>query len=250
MKINYKKMLTVFILCFAMFGKLKAQPDLSIGNISAGYSYNSSTGVISDIYFTVLSNENEGVSEYGVGVYFCIPSATSLNDCYLLKALVDGNGISGNAAKDVEIDVINVNQVNPLPPNGSYRLLVYVDHEMEVDETDENNNGVFISTQGNNLNFTASGSTSIDNSRNQLGISNIYPIPANGYVYFEIPGNSISEEYTVQIFSVEGREIIKEKLTFSNANYFSLNISSLDPGIYTYIVSSNEKRSLGKLVKN
>ncbi len=244
-----KKIITTSLFALGLF-TTQAQ-DLSIGNISAGYEYNQTTGIIKDIYFTILSNENTGASNFKVGIYFVPPGVTSLDQSYLLESS-DVPSISGNSSRDVTNWTIDVNKVATVPPNGTYRLLVYVDNEKVITETNESNNGLFISTQGNDLKFTASTSSGInDVKNNSLSFSSFpNPVISNTEISFSLKQNNTG---SIHIYDITGKEmmnVITENTTFlAGKNTIPLNTQYLPAGIYQCVLQTNEGIATQKIVK-
>ncbi|NEN25649.1 T9SS type A sorting domain-containing protein [Cryomorpha ignava] len=84
--------------------------------------------------------------------------------------------------------------------------------------------------------------TDFNNLDNQI---QIYPNPANSQIWITSSSTPISE---VQIMDISGRVLIHEKSVNSDVNRISLNISSLQSGIYLVNTKSGNESSTQKLV--
>jgi hypothetical protein len=244
-----KKLFTTSLLVLGLLAT-NAQ-DLSIGNISAGYEYNQSTGIIKDIYFTILSNENDGATNFKVGIYFVPPGATSLDDALLLES-ANVPSIGGNASKDVTNWTINVNNVSNVPPNGSYRLLVYVDSDKSITESDESNNGLFISAQGDDLTFTAGSTTGINDLQNIILSVSSFPNPSNttSKLTFSLAQNTTGG---IQVFDIQGKKIVdvlNENTTLlAGSHCIDIETGNLNSGVYYCVLKTKEGSYTHKLIK-
>jgi hypothetical protein len=80
------------------------------------------------------------------------------------------------------------------------------------------------------------------------GISNtiqeggIYPNPASDFIVIDIPG--VSEDAYIQLFSVQGRKVLSQKITYGK----QVSTSNLPNGLYLYKIINNGKEFTGKLV--
>jgi photosystem II stability/assembly factor-like uncharacterized protein len=75
----------------------------------------------------------------------------------------------------------------------------------------------------------------------------LYPNPANGLINIEL-GESDPGEIRLKIFSVDGR-IRKSETSISNPGKITLDISSLEPGIYILRMTSANGTMVGKMLK-
>jgi hypothetical protein len=223
-------------------GSLSAQYDLSIGNVSAGWdTYNSSTGVITGVYFDVLNNENNNPGSFDVKVYLVDPNNSS--NSWAVWSYTDGDGQNGNTVvtyDNIDIDFNNTSGI----PAGQYRLAVCVDPDDAITETDDNNNCLYISTMGNNLTYSP-GTAGIGNVEVNQGIS-VYPNPVTGQVNF-IQENGL-ENTRVQILSMSGQVL---KTMGLNVQSTQMDLSEVPAGLYIYQVLDVNGITLatGKLVK-
>jgi hypothetical protein len=230
-----------------------AQVDLAIGNIDAGYAFNETTGTIEDIFFTVVSNENGSASNISVAMYFVPVGATSMDDAILLETTTLPS-ISGNAARDVENWTINVNEVQANVPDGEYRLLAYVDYTKSISETDESNNSMFISTQGNNLKFTRSGGGPTGIAEKDMNVSHFaaYPNPVTtGVTVAFTLGNATHG--SLKITDISGKEVmsvVPDNTLFSSGKHErELSVERLNAGLYFLTLQTQEGSSTFKLIK-
>jgi hypothetical protein len=78
--------------------------------------------------------------------------------------------------------------------------------------------------------------------------SKSYPNPVSNSVTVEINNPQLSA-FELQLIDVTGKEVLSANLF--NQNSIELDISTLDPGIYTYIIRSSDKKnwSSGKIIK-
>ncbi len=232
------------LLSSLLLGKLSyAQNDMAIGNISAGWNtYNSSTGVITGVYFDVLNNENSNPGSFDVKVYLVDPN--DYNITYTVWSYTDGDGQGGNTVvtyDNIDIDFNNTSGI----PGGQYRLAVCVDPDNAISETDENNNCLFISPQGNNLTFNPS-TASIDPSGSGHNGVTLYPNPARTLVTFKVDNNW--GKTSIQLSDISGKIVKSTELSLSTTD---LDISDLTQGLYIYRIVGMDGKiwSTGKLIK-
>ncbi|MES2689080.1 MAG: T9SS type A sorting domain-containing protein [Bacteroidota bacterium] len=239
-----KKIYLTILAAAAFSFASKAQVDLSIGNLDAGFAYNSTTGIISDIYFSILSNENKGATNFKVGIYLVPKSATGLDDAFLLDSK-NVPSISGNASIDVDSWTVDINKIEAIE-SGTYRLLVAVDFEKDISETDEDNNNIFISEQGDDLTYTKKGSSGI---KETMGLTtfNVYPNPATEMVNLDIASvkNGV---VTCNVTDLTGKLVSTKPLQVSTSGSFNqLDLSALPKGIYA-VQLINELGSITKRI--
>jgi hypothetical protein len=224
-----------------------AQTDLGIGNFDAGYAYNSSTGMISDIYFTIVSNENSGATNFKVGIYFVPSGATTLDDAFLLDSKTVPS-ISGNAAIDVEDWDIDVNQVEEIE-SGNYRLLVAVDYDEKVSENNEDNNNLFISSQGNDLSYTKKGGNTGIPEMPGVSALKVYPNPAAGNLNISIAVEQ-PQLINCSINDITGKVLSTYTIyATSTGSLNSIDISSLPKGVYTLQLNGSKGSIMHKFIK-
>jgi len=221
-------------------GSMSAQVDLAIGNIDAGWDTYNTAGQITGVYFDVLNNENGSSGAFDVMVYLVNPNNS--NESYVVYTYNDANGQNGNTVvtyTDIDIDFNDT----PGIPAGEYRLAVCVDPDDDITETDENNNCLYISTQGNNLVYNPS-TTGLDVYNNDA--VSLYPNPAQDFV--SIRFNSELENYVLTVSDITGKTVKSVVLTTAQAQ---LNVTDLTAGIYFYQVVSADGKvvSTGKLIR-
>lgn len=218
-----------------------AQPDLAIGNISAGYSYDEITRKITGVYFDVLNNENDACDDaFEVALYLVDPD--DYNVSHKIWSYIDQNGQGANSVVTYDEIDVDLNTVSPAVPHGCWRLAATVDWDKEIDETNENNNSVFISSQGNDLCYKPNGGeTGIKEDVNMASIK-VYPNPVAHLVTFSNVKSNV-----ITITDVSGRII--ESIVVETENK-SLNMTNYQSGIYFYQVKAENKVLFsGKLIK-
>jgi len=224
--------------------KAMAQYDLAIGNISAGYdSYNSSTGVITGIYFDALNNENNAVGSFNIGIYLIDPANSS--NLYLIHT-INSNGQSGNTSVTYSAVDVDINATNGIPA-GDYRLGVIIDDGDNYSETDENNNGLFITPQGNDLTYTPSGSSAGVNEMDANAL-NVFPNPATENITISWENNPFSAVQEVEIRDLNGR-LVTSLAVENNQTTAHFAVSDLTLGIYLVALRSTTQVSTQKFVK-
>ena len=230
------------IASFLPIYSLTAQNDLSIGNISAGWdTYNASTGMITGVYFDVLNNENNNPGSFDIKVYLVDPNDYSTT--YTVWTYTDADGQNGNTVvtySSIDIDFNNTSGI----PAGQYRLAVCVDPDNAISETDENNNCLFISTQGNNLTYNP-GTAGMNDVAEDVKLV-LYPNPARDQVW--ITYHPSFENNVLEVMDLTGKMV---KTTVLNNASAQMDLSGLTPGLYIYRVLSTDGKlaATGKLVK-
>lgn len=227
---------------FFMVNTLKAQIDLAMGNISAGWNtYNSGTGMITGVYFDVLNNDNGAASSFDVKVYLVDPNDYTIS--YAVWTYTDSDGQNGNTAVTYDNIDIDFNATSGIPA-GQYRLAVCVDPDNYITETDDNNNCLFISTMGNNLTYSP-GSAAIDNATSNGGLT-IYPNPATDRI--NIVQENGWENATVNLLDLSGKMVRSVNL---NLQLTEMDLMGLNAGLYLYQVLDVNGKLLttGKIIK-
>jgi hypothetical protein len=69
----------------------------------------------------------------------------------------------------------------------------------------------------------------------------VYPNPASGYVIFD--GMNVSESATVELFNIEGKKVLEQKLPENR----EISVGSLPKGLYLYRLKDNGKSFAGKI---
>ena len=229
----------VMVLVFVCYANLiYSQIDLAIGNVSAGYSsYNQNTGVISGLYFDVLNNENDDSGEFRIAIFLIDPNNPSTY--YEVGSIVDSDGQSGNTVVEYENITIDFNTTSGIP-DGNYRLIVCVDEDEDVDETNESNNCLYITSQGNNLSYTNSTSTELV----EMLVDNIqvFPNPAINFVEVNI-GSENRGGYKIIDFS--GRVCLYGEISNGKRN---IDISNIAKGAYLIRLDLNGSSTSSTLI--
>ncbi len=242
-----QKTITILAITFASAftaNQATAQYDLAIGNISAGFdSYNSSTGVITGIYFDALNNENSSVSSFEIGIYLI--NASNASDQYLIHT-INSSGQSGNTVVTYSGIDVDINATNGIPA-GDYRLGVIIDDGDDYSETDENNNGLYITPQGDNLSYTPGGSSAGINESDVSALS-VFPNPATENVTISWENNPFNAVTGLEIHDLNGRLVTSFALENNQATA-SFGVSDLTPGIYIVALRSATQVSTQKFVK-
>lgn len=227
---------------FLLLNTAIAQNDMSIGNVSAGWNtYNQGTGTITGVYFDVLNNENSNPGSFDVKVYLVDPNNS--NNSWSVWTYTDSDGQNGNTVvtyDNIDIDFNNTSGI----PAGQYRLAVCVDPDNYISETDENNNCLYISTQGNNLTYSP-GTAGIGDVIITTGVS-VYPNPTKGPVNF-VQENGW-ENASVQVMDITGKVL---KSMCLNVQLTQLDLSGLTNGLYIYQIVDAGRNVLatGKIIK-
>lgn len=221
---------------------LMAQYDLAIGNISAGWNtYNSSTGVITGVYFDVLNNENDNPGSFDVKVYLVDPNNSNIS--YAVWTYTDAGGQNGNTVVTYDNLDIDFNDT-PGIPAGDYRLAVCVDPDNNITETDENNNCLYISTMGNDLTYNPGSAGIMDLSSSQP--IQIYPNPVEDFmrVNFDVS----LDQMNFVVMDLSGK-IIKSFVLNSSTN--GVDMTGTAPGLYVYQILNTDGTMLnsGKIIK-
>jgi len=79
-------------------------------------------------------------------------------------------------------------------------------------------------------------------SENQVGIINVYPIPADDYIIFGL--ENISNNYFVEIFDIQGKQVVTEELNIDN----KVSIDRLKEGLYFYRITEKDNFFTGKII--
>ena len=231
----------IIVLVFIGYANLiHSQIDLAIGNVNAGYSsYNQNTGVISGLYFDVLNNENDNSGEFRIAIFLIDPNNSSTY--YEVGSIVDSDGQSGNTVVEYENITIDFNSTSGIP-DGDYRLIVCVDEDEDVDETNEGNNCLYITTQGNNLSFTNSTATELLEMSVAAGNIQVFPNPAINFVEVNIGGENRGE---YKIIDFSGRVCSYGNISNGKEN---IDVSNITKGVYLIQLDINGRSTSSKLI--
>jgi len=231
-----KKRLFFVSLCILCINFRGYTQDLTINQTNLGYYYDPSTGIISDLYFSVLNTDYVDIS-WSFSVSVIISNATNPNIMYEADK-VTIYGLSASSSVPISDWNIDLNNVSGLPA-GNYRLGVYVDSDSDISETDETNNYYYISPQGNNLVFNSTGINDIESILSYFGN---YPNPVIDITSFKF---TLTEKAftTLTIYDVTGKEItqIINKDLFVGTYTIGFDASTLPNGIYAYSLKVNNE---------
>ena len=89
--------------------------------------------------------------------------------------------------------------------------------------------------------------TGVENVNNNSIITNVYPIPANDNINFELSNINENSDVTVNIYSIEGKIVSNYKLNFQN-DKISLNVSNVESGAYLMEIVSGKQKTTKKIV--
>jgi hemolysin activation/secretion protein len=222
------KFLTLFLLSFWIKSSF-AQIDLAIGNISAGYTqYNQNSGIVSGVYFDALNNGNSAAGAFRIALFLVDPN--NFNNLYEVHSKNVG-GQGGNSLltyTNINIDFNNTSGI----PAGNYRLLVSIDEDNVIPETDEFNNALYISTQGNNLYYNPL-AVGIDETNSSLSSFNNYPNPAvtSTTINYQFETQPITA--SIRIYNLTG-SLIQEIEIDDQQNNIEFSVAELNSGVYFY----------------
>ena len=93
------------------------------------------------------------------------------------------------------------------------------------------------------------GSTTLSTNDTVFEKFDVWPNPINDQLNVAIQSQS-SDDVFVTVYDILGKRIINEKLNFSNDFYKgTLNVESINPGIYLVKITQGNKQSVRKIVK-
>ena len=146
-----KKQFLITIVCIICFTFITKAQDITIDQFNLGYDYDPSTGIISDLHFSVMNGDNaENIDwSFDVAILLSVPDDPSTIFEIDRYELDDLSASSSIPFTDWDIDLNDVSDL----PFGNYRLGVCVDFDEDIDETDEDNNYFYFSPQGSDLTF-------------------------------------------------------------------------------------------------
>ena len=75
----------------------------------------------------------------------------------------------------------------------------------------------------------------------------VYPIPANDNVNIEISNMNNNSEMIMNIYSIDGKVVVTQKINFEN-NKTSVNTSSIESGIYLVEIISEQEKLTKRIV--
>lgn len=228
-----KKILTTLALSAFCFVGLSQ--DLEVGNVSAGIdSYDQNTGTINGVYFDILNNEGTDAGSFRIAIFLADPvnfDPQNPSTYHEINSITDSDGQSGNTIVTYSSINIDINDT-PNVPAGDYRVLVCVDEDGDVSESDESNNCLYITTQGNNITYTPGAATAINESEARINISG-FPNPVGNQFTLKIEDGP--ESGSVQVYNVMGELV---DYTAFNNSLLTIQTDALREGTYVYAVKS------------
>jgi hypothetical protein len=222
------KLLSFFLLSFGAQTST-AQIDLAIGNISAGYNtYTPSTGIITGVYFDALNNGNGSAGAFRIALFLVDPN--NFSNLYEVHS-INVSGQSGNSLLQYTNITINFNNTSGIP-SGNYRLLVSIDEDNVIAETNELNNALYLTTQGNNLTYNPT-SVGIDEPKSNESFLSNYPNPVSTTSTITYKFNTQSKKASIRIYNLTG-SIVQDIDIDDTENKLELSFTEYDSGVYFY----------------
>ncbi|MFA5541892.1 MAG: T9SS type A sorting domain-containing protein [Bacteroidales bacterium] len=215
-----------------------------------------------DLYLYVINTNTKTIDTitYNVGeIYECMSSETAKFDylrtdsiylCYEVSSY-DGSGF---------IEILNFGLGREI--NFKYRFDDFMYQAPKqitgVKATDDGgviftvylhnyyDRGVNYSSQSWLVKFMPNGLSELTNiETNEKASIKVYPNPAKDYIYVDIEADRFSSS-EIELFDIQGRLVKKSKLNAQIGN--RIDVSSLNPGAYTYRVVINGKGISGKVI--
>jgi len=216
----------------------QAQVDLAIGNITAGYdSWDNNTKQLRGVYFDMLNNGDTDAGSFTVSIYFVDAAMTQ---DYLIDSFTR-NRLGNNSLVEVRnynIDLSNIQGI----PDGDYRLNVWIDSDQEVSESDEDNNRIFITPQGQNLTYTAGTTAMAEPAFARQMTLGPNPVQAGSAITLSGLGATQAD---VQLLGIDGRLLLTTTATGSTV----INLpEGLTQGLYLVRVSVGGQSVTRKLL--
>ncbi|MGM0477941.1 MAG: T9SS type A sorting domain-containing protein [Bacteroidota bacterium] len=238
MKTITQTIATFFVATFMSLTSIGQDIDLVQG-LNYAYDPIDAQGVLSIDYIDICNNGSDAADPFDVTVYLYDEST---QDTYFIGTERLSNGLSGNTCVSIENWDINVNNTSGIPA-GTYRVGVWVDSDEEISETDEDNNTGLMT--GDN---TYDPSTSNLEELDKTADFTIYPNPASEFIHLK-PVSTANITSSVSIVDLNGRvvqtlntqEIAKDQAT-------TLNLSTLDKGVYMLRFATNKGRYSEKII--
>jgi len=126
----------------------------------------------------------------------------------------------------------------------------------------------FSPTKSANLKFYSLATDKVGNEENKLGgfdaetnliVTNnsdinhgaieVWPNPVKDFFIVQV-NNQVSQEIFIELMTIHGQRIMKEKLNFSHGIRHRFDISRLNSGVYILIIKNNNSEHIHKIVKN
>lgn len=236
-------LLALFLLSLGI-QKSFAQVDLAIGNLEAGLrTYDKSTGTVTGVYFDALNNENGAAGAFRIALFLVDP--TNFDNNYEVYSM-DVAGQSGNTLVEytkIDVDFNNTSGI----PAGDYRLLVSIDEDNAISETDETNNSLYITTMGNNLEYNPL-PLSVNEFNDITPLVDNYPNPASSLTLIKYEFASQPKNSAIRIYNVAG-SMIEEIVVDGKQGHVEFSVADINAGIYFYsLVADGKVLAMNKLV--
>jgi len=211
---------------------LNPLPDLTLTHLiispqvlSAGNMVNISF----DIYNMISFPSDSG----SVNIYLSENSTFDIND-HLLKTIYFEK-LNGNDNQTINCELI----IPESTSQGSKYLILIADPYKIIEETDEDNNGIFDR-------ITVEERLGIDNKSFKNII--VYPNPGEGKFYVRNI-RSVSEEVNIRVLSIEGKIVYNKTIYSENINLVeTINIRGEKKGIYFLHIKSGKKYYFKKII--
>lgn len=238
-------MKTTFTKLFAGAAFLIGTLNTSAQDLVPGfnYSYNppGSDGIITGITIDVCNNESDAASSFYVGMYLYDQSSSN----YWVIGETNITSLSGNSCITISNWDIDINNANNIPA-GTYRLGIWADSQEEITETDESNNAGLLS---GNINYTPSAVGLKSSNAAQL-FCEAAPNPAVDFATVSFTTRE-SGKVSITVFNELGQQVFiaaEENITAGKHSY-TIDLSSLESGMYFYSVRLNNSVVTRKLIK-
>ena len=236
-----KTKIGISLVCALAIGTTNAQ-DLAVGNVSAGIdSYNETTGEISDIYFDILNNESDDVDDFRIAIFVVDPD--DFSNHYEIHS-ISKDGQYGNTVVNYSNIDVNINDT-PNIPAGDYRILVCVDEDDDIFESNEDNNCLYITMPGDDITYTPSvGETSSVDEQTEISLE-LYPNPTHNTLTVK---TTLNESALFEIVDLNGKVIVTKQMSATT----TIDISDLQNGLYMYRLIKKEGTllSTGRFTKS
>ncbi len=234
------KNLFLSVLGILFFTFVVKSQDLTIDQFNLGYDYDPSTGIISNLNFSVMNIDNTEDINWSFNVAVLLSDPNNPNTTFEADRL-ELNSLSASSSVPISNWDIDLNNVSGLP-SGDYRLGIYVDIDDDISETDENNNYYYISPQGNDLTFNSS-SGIFENNSHLAALKQNFPNPVTNYTLISF---IIKEKGTVNlsVYDCTGKlvkNIINNNQMYPGEFKYIINMSEFNNGIYYYSLVLDNK---------
>jgi hypothetical protein len=234
--------LSLTALFAAAYGLHAQVTDIKMGTLNAGYDYDESAGKLSDVYFQVLNNGDASISPFKIGIYLLPPDKTELADGFLIHSINTGELAVNNMfdLSGIEADIEASSEV----PTGEYKVVAYADYDEQISESDESNNGVFLS--GNSITFTRGGNTALKESNDAIQHLEVFAVPGSANLSINMNAKA-NMELNLRLISMDGRELATMCKTITTGNNsLELPLVNVVSGNYCLILTDGNGLSIAK----